>query len=114
MAPHFTLAASLSLGDLHTYLMRAGRVEDGSIRLISGSGLLAVYTAILYPRGILDETPAVLGLRAFALAEADDFDLVVPMRSLGDRIARARAEIPEGDESSPVRMSKPPEVSTVT
>ena len=26
-------------------------VEDGSVRLIAGSGILAVYTAILYPRG---------------------------------------------------------------
>ena len=68
MVQRLTLADSLSLGDLHTYLQRAGRVEDGSVRLIAGSGILAVYTAILYPRGILDESPTVLGLRTFALS----------------------------------------------
>jgi hypothetical protein len=113
MVQQFTLADSLSLGDLHTYLQRAGRVEDGSVRLIAGSGILAVYTAILYPRGILDESPTVLGLRTFSLFETEDFDVVVPMRSLVDRIVRARAELTD-DESRPVTMTRPPEVNTVT
>ncbi|PWC03994.1 hypothetical protein [Agromyces badenianii] len=114
MAQQLTLADSLSLGDLHTYLQRAGRVEDGSVRLIAGSGILAVYTAILYPRGILDESPTVLGLRTFALADDEEFDSVVPMRSLVERIVRARGELGEDDESRPVSMSRPPEVNTVT
>lgn len=114
MVQHFTLADSLSLGDLHTYLQRAARVDDGSVRLISGSGILAVYTAMLYPRGILDETPTVLGLRTFALVDTDDFDIVVPLRSLTERIARAQSAIDPGDPSQPVTMSRPPEVSTVT
>jgi hypothetical protein len=113
MVQQFTLADSLSLGDLHTYLQRAGRVEDGSVRLIAGSGILAVYTAILYPRGILDESPTVLGLRTFELFETEDFDVVVPMRSLVERIVRARAELGD-DDSRPVTMTRPPEVNTVT
>lgn len=114
MVQQLTLADSLSLGDLHTYLQRAGRVEDGSVRLVAGSGILAVYTAILYPRGILDESPTVLGLRTFALFETEDFDAVVPMRSLLDRIVRARGELGDEDESRPVTMTRPPEVNTVT
>ncbi|GAA1754112.1 hypothetical protein [Agromyces humatus] len=113
MAQQLTLADSLSLGDLHTYLQRAGRVEDGSVRLVAGSGILAVYTAILYPRGILDESPTVLGLRTFALADDAEFDSVVPMRSLVERIVRARSEVGD-DESRAVSMSRPPEVNTVT
>ena len=113
MAQQLTLADSLSLGDLHTYLQRAGRVEDGSVRLVAGSGILAVYTAILYPRGILDESPTVLGLRTFALADEAEFDSVVPMRSLVERIVRARSEVGD-DESRVVSMSRPPEVNTVT
>lgn len=113
MVERLTLADSLSLGDLHTYLQRAGRVEDGSVRLVAGSGILAVYTAILYPRGILDESPTVLGLRTFALADDEEFDSVVPMRSLVERIVRARGELAD-DESRPVSMSRPPEVNTVT
>ncbi|UOE45309.1 hypothetical protein [Agromyces larvae] len=114
MVQQLTLADSLSLGDLHTYLQRAGRVDDGSVRLIAGSGILAVYTAILYPRGILDETPTVLGLRTFALSDTEDFDSVVPMRSLVERIVRARGQLPDDDTSRPVSMSRPPEVNTVT
>jgi hypothetical protein len=113
MVQQLTLADSLSLGDLHTYLQRAGRVEDGSVRLIAGSGILAVYTAILYPRGILDESPTVLGLRTFEVVDTEDFDAVVPMRSLVERIVRARGELVD-DESRPVTMSRPPEVNTVT
>jgi hypothetical protein len=113
MVRQLTLADSLSLGDLHTYLQRAGRVEDGSVRLVASSGILAVYTAILYPRGILDESPTVLGLRTFALFQTDDFDAVVPMRSLVERIVRAQGELGD-DESRPVTMSRPPEVNTVT
>lgn len=114
MSSQLTLADSLSLGDLHTYLQRAGRVEDGSVRLVAGSGILAVYTAILYPRGILDESPTVLGLRTFALDDTEEFDSVVPMRSLVERIVRARGELGADDESRPVTMSRPPEVNTVT
>ena len=114
MVQQLTLADSLSLGDLHTYLQRAGRVEDGSVRLIAGNGILAVYTAILYPRGILDESPTVLGLRTFELIDTDDFDIVVPMRSMVERIERARAQLPDDDESRFVSMTRPPEVNTVT
>ena len=57
MGTTFTLPDVASLGDLRTYLGRAARVEDGSVRLIADSGVLAVYTAILYPVGLLDELP---------------------------------------------------------
>jgi hypothetical protein len=105
------LADSLSLGDLVTYLGRAGRVEDGSVRLIAGSGVLAVYTAILYPSGLLDAGPTVLGLRTLALADRAEFDAVVPVRSLLDRLTRAQ-QAAEGGQAPPVAV--PTEVSTVT
>ena len=47
MADAFTLQDGLSLDDLSTYLGRAARVEDGSVRLIASGGILAVYVAIL-------------------------------------------------------------------
>jgi len=114
MVQQLTLADSLALGDLHTYLQRAGRVEDGSVRLMAGAGILAVYTAIVYPRGILDESPTVLGLRTFALVDTDDFDSVVPMRSLVDRVSRARDTAANDPDGRPVPMTRPAEVNTVT
>ncbi|WP_168626955.1 MULTISPECIES: hypothetical protein [unclassified Cryobacterium] len=107
----FSLVDSLSLSDLQTFLGRAGRVEDGSVRLISGSGVLAVYVAVLYPVGLRDETPTVLGLRTFALTDSEAFDAVVPVRSLLDRLARAQSNVTDPD--APVTVSLPIEVNTV-
>lgn len=90
MSQSFSLQDTLAAADLQTYLSRAARVEEGSVRLIAGSGVLAVYTAILYPRGLLDQTPTVLGLRTFVTGPEVVFDVVVPIRSLLDRLARVR------------------------
>ena len=112
MSQSFSLSDSLSLGDLQVYLSRAGRVEDGSVRLVSAAGVLAVYTAILYPRGLLDSTPTVLGLRTFALSEPVELDVVVPVRSLLDRLVRLEAAVT--DASAPVTVTVPLQVSSVT
>jgi hypothetical protein len=112
MSQTFSLVDSLSLGDLQVYLSRAGRIEDGSVRLISGSGVLAVYVAVIYPSGLLDESPTILGLRTFALIGRDDFDVVVPVRSLLERLTRLQADIV--DPTAPVTVSLPMQVNTVT
>lgn len=112
MTKTFTLVDSLSLGDLQVYLSRAGRVEDGSVRLIAGSGVLAVYVAVIYPVGLLDESPTVLGLRTFALVEDVSFDAVVPIRSLLERIARLQGLEREAD--APVIVGLPIQVNTAT
>ncbi len=116
MSDSFSLVDRYAVGDMQTYLSRAGRVEDGSVRLIAAGGVLAAYTAIFYPRGILDESPTVLGLRTFALAGTPDFDAVVPARSLLERLARAEAvAAAQGSaDSGPVTLSLPHQVSTVT
>jgi hypothetical protein len=112
MSRDFTLADSSSLADLQVFLGRAGRVEDGSVRLIADGSVLAVYVAVFYPSGLLDQSPTVLGLRTFALVEPVEFDAVVPARSLTDRLARAVDD--QTDASLPVRVSVPMEVYTVT
>lgn len=115
MNPSFSLTDALAVADLHTYLSRASRVEEGSVRLIAGSGILAVYTAILYPRGLMDGTPTVLGLRTFATGPDVEFDAVVPIRSLLDRIARVRETAEKEDApEGPLEIRLPLEVSTVT
>lgn len=107
MSSFLSLVDRASLDDLTTYLSRAARVEDGSVRLIASSGVLAAYTAMLYPHGILDETPTVLGLRTFALTDGAAFDVVVPSRSLLDRLARAASE-------DLLQIGLPHEVGSVT
>lgn len=112
MSQTFSLVDPLAVADLQAYVSRAGRVEDGSVRLIAGSGVLAVYSAILYPRGLLDQTPTVLGLRTFATDKDSVFDAVVPTRSLLDRLARLEGTLDDAD--GPIGIRMPLEVSTVT
>jgi hypothetical protein len=119
MSGTFTLVDSLALGDLHVFLGRAVRVEDGSVRLIAGSGVLAVYVAVLHPAGLLDESPTVLGLRTFALTSADpdgpeDFDVVVPVRSLLMRVEGLLQSAAAADVAEPIVVTLPMEVNTVS
>lgn len=117
MSRSFTLADPASLDDLQVFLSRAQRVEDGSVRLIGGSGVLAVYAAVLYPIGLLDEVPTVLGLRTLALTSRDEFDVVVPIQSLLLRVERAQQlaveAIAAGRDDS-VAVGLPMEVHTAT
>jgi hypothetical protein len=112
MSSSFTLADAQTLDDLQVFLARAARIEEGSVRLIAGSGLLAVYAAVFYPVGLLDESPTVLGLRTVALVAAadgtaDEFDVVVPIRSLLTRIESVQAQ-------SALTIRLPMGVNTVT
>ncbi|WP_111721222.1 hypothetical protein [Homoserinimonas sp. OAct 916] len=112
MTNSFALADSLAVSDLRVYLSRAARVEDGSVRLIAGSGVLAVYSAIFYPRGLLDRSDTVLGLRTWAIDIGINFDSVVPIRSLLERLPEVGPGIEISD--SPVTVRLPHPVSTVT
>jgi hypothetical protein len=112
MSTTFTLVDALALRDLQVYLSRAARIEEGSVRLIGGGGILAVYVAVVYPIGLLDEIPTVLGLRTFALKDAEAFDAVVPVRSLLERVNRLVEHLV--DETAPVTATLPMEVNTVT
>lgn len=109
----FTLVDSLALGDLQVYLGRAMRVQDGSVRLISGSGVLAVYVPVLLPLGLLDRSATVLGLRTFAVLDTEAFDEVVPVRSLLARV-EAQLEGANADVGSAVTLTLPAAVNTVT
>jgi hypothetical protein len=113
MSQSFSLVDSRAVSDLQVYLSRAGRVEDGSVRLIAGAGVLAVYSAILYPHGLMDRSPTVLGLRTFATDTAVAFDAVVPTRSLLDRLARLQLA-GAASAHAPIDVRLPLEVSTVT
>lgn len=116
MSESFSLVDSQALWDLQVYLARATRLEDGPVRLVAGSSVLAVYTAIFYPRGLLDQNDTVLGLRTWELTDDVAFDVVVPVRSLVERLALlASARVGTGTaDADPVAVGMPREVSTVT
>ena len=109
MSHHFTLPDRAALGDLRVFLARAARVDEGAVRLVADGPVLAVYAAVLYPAGLLDQTPTVLGLRVVELDRPAALDLTVPARSLLERVTRLVEEIP--DDSAPVVVAVPQEAA---
>jgi hypothetical protein len=105
-----TLPDVTALTDLRTYLSRADRIDRASVRLIAGGGVLAVYTAVLHPGGLLDETPTVLGLRTVKIRVDQVLDAVVPIASLVARLDAAETAPDDGT----VLIGIPAEVATVT
>jgi hypothetical protein len=89
MPDSFSLPTLESAQDLLSFLGRARRVNDGSARLIAQDGFIQAYVGVLFPRGLLDRTPTVLGLRVARIMEFPSFDVVVPLESLAFRIERA-------------------------
>jgi hypothetical protein len=85
MSHNFSLPTAESTQDLLSFIQRARRVNDGAARLIAQDGFLQAYIGVLFPRGLLDRTPTVLGLR-----------VVVPLESLAFRLERALDAHTEG------------------
>ncbi len=114
MDASFTLSYLPAAHDLSVLLGRALRLDEaGAVRLIADSGVLAVYVAVITPKGLLDRGSTVLGLRTLALSEGL-FDVVVPIRSMQVRVDAARAAIAEGaDPTTPVTIGLPAAVSTI-
>lgn len=81
-----------ALPDLANFLGRARRINDGAARVIATDRFLQVYVGVFLPRGLLDATPTVLGLRVFEISEPMNFDEVVPLEALISRVERAQAE----------------------
>lgn len=89
MSEQFAVATHGEAADLVNYFSRARRVNDASARLVATGGILMAYVGVLFPRGLLDRTPTVLGLRVIRLVKAVEFDEIVPLESLVARIDSA-------------------------
>lgn len=68
--------------DLLTFASRSVRLGDGTVRLRAHGGVLVTTAAPLAPRGLLDATPTVLGLRVSAIDPELECDLVVEASTL--------------------------------
>lgn len=104
MAHTFTLASDPARLDAIQFLERASRVNNGAARVIAVDDALLMYVAVLTPRGLLDRTPTVLGLRVFALASSAAFDVIVPLESL---IHRLKVTGEGGDQQTTVPAESP-------
>jgi len=104
MTHTFSLTSDQARADAIQFLERAARVNNGSARLIAHDDGLLVYVGVLFPRGLLDKTPTVLGLRVFALATQARFDVVVPLESLIHRL-RVGIENKESETTVPAEVA---------
>jgi hypothetical protein len=71
-----------SAADALTFASRTSRLGDGGVRLQAANGTLAMTSAPLAPRGLLDSTPTVLALRALPVDAELVCDLVVEAQVL--------------------------------
>lgn len=77
MTARLVLADAPTAQDALTFARRAARIGDEGVRLQASGGVLAMSTAALAPRGLLDRTPTVLGMRVLAADPELQCDLVV-------------------------------------
>ena len=87
--------------DLLTFASRAVRLGDGSVRLRADGGVLVTTAAPLAPRGLLDATPTVLGLRVSAVDPEVQCDLVVEASTLSAASDDASAIVLPDTASAP-------------
>lgn len=93
MTARLVLADPPSAQDALTFARRAARIGDEGVRLQADGGVLAMTTAALAPRGLLDRTPTVLGMRVVAADPELRCDLVVA--ELGETDDAAALALPE-------------------
>ena len=72
----------LAAADLVTFAGRAVLMGADGLRLQASAGTLAMTTAVLAPRGLLDANPTVLGMRILSVDPELVCDLVVEPTSL--------------------------------
>ena len=68
--------------DALVFAARAARLGDDEVRLRAEGGVLAMTAAVLAPRGLMDATPTVLGMRALAIDPELVCDFVVTASAL--------------------------------
>lgn len=98
-----------SARDLLTFASRAARLGDEAVRLVAASGVLVVTAAPLAPRGLLDATPTVLGMRVLAVDPELSCDLVVRAEALAPALDdEAAVTLPDSAVSAAWAGISPP------
>ncbi|MCR2785487.1 MULTISPECIES: hypothetical protein [unclassified Microbacterium] len=94
--------------DAATFASRATRLGDGAVRLQASGGTLLMTCAPLAPRGLLDGTPTVLGLRVSAVDPELVTDIVVDGTALVMSEDPTALELPDVAVSAPWAGIAPP------
>jgi len=93
MTNNLRFASAETGSDFATFVQRANHLGCQHIRLVVRGELLLASVAVLEREGLLDAHPDVIGMRIYELtAEQDQFDTVVEVRAVLDRLARSATE----------------------
>lgn len=77
MPQRLIFADRRAAADALTFAGRTARVGDGAVRLRASEGILTMISAPFAPRGLLDNTPTVLAMRALPVDPELMCDLVI-------------------------------------
>lgn len=113
MSPSLRFTDPQSAADALTFARRAVPLGDGAVRLQASNGVLVATSAPLAPRGLLDATPLVLGIRTFAVDPELVCDLVVEASALQAGVDDARLTLPDSAVSAPWAGVSPPRTDWV-
>jgi hypothetical protein len=109
MPAHVLFADSDAAADALTFAGRTARLGDGAVRLQASAGTMAMTSAPLAPRGLLDPTPTVLALRALPVDPELECDLVVDAASLrASQRTDAAVDLPDSALSAAWAGISPP------
>lgn len=108
MSPSLRFPDSQAAADVLTFARRAARLGDGAVRLRAGEGTLALSSAPLAPRTLLEAVPTVLGMRFLPVDPELVCDLTVDAGALtaGDEAHMVR--LPESAVTAPWVGISPP------
>jgi hypothetical protein len=96
MNTDFQLLDKQTAEDLQSYLTRAKKMDPtGLVRLRAFGDLLTAYVAPIFSGGILDTGPTVLGLRTAQLKSETEFNILLPITQVLERLARSLATVAE-------------------
>jgi hypothetical protein len=82
MSQRLVLTDSHAAADALTFAGRSAPIGDGGVRLQGSGGVLVMTSAPLAPRGLLDTTPTVLGMRVLSVDPELVCDIVVEASAL--------------------------------
>ncbi len=82
MPPRLLFRDEPTAVDALTFAQRAARLDDGVVQLRAADGVLTIAASALAPRGLLDATPTVIGMRVMAVDPELVCDLSVDAGSL--------------------------------
>lgn len=84
------VADAAAVSDLAAFAARASRLDpDGAVRVQGFAGGVACFVAPLFPAGLHDPTPTVLGVRTVPATGGNDLDTVLPLGEFSAALARA-------------------------